>query len=153
MSRTLVLVRHAKAEQGSPDRSRALSKRGTADARAIGAWLRDRGIVPDVALVSPARRTTQTWELARKAAASNAETVYDERVWDNSVEDVTAAIGAQPEAVQTLVVVGHNPSMHALAASYGEVGEFPTAAVAVVEVGGWDRLEDGRLVAVAVCRG
>lgn len=64
-----------------------------------------------------------------------------------------AAIAAQPEVAQTLVVVGHNPTMHALADSYDEVGEFATAAVAVVEVAGWDRLEEGRLVTVAVCRG
>ena len=41
--RTLVLLRHAKAEQvpGKPDHDRELTDRGARDAAAAGTWLRD----------------------------------------------------------------------------------------------------------------
>ena len=62
-SRTIIVMRHAKAEQGGPsDFERQLTDRGMADAAAAGTWLAERGVVPDHALVSAAVRTQQTWE-------------------------------------------------------------------------------------------
>ena len=65
----LLVLRHAKAEKadpGMPDRERPLNLRGQQDAAAIGVYI-DRGLIADIALVSPARRTGETWE--RMAAA------------------------------------------------------------------------------------
>jgi phosphohistidine phosphatase len=61
--RTLIIVRHAKAESFSstPDLSRPLTPRGHADANAAGAWLAAHGYRPDLVICSPARRTRQTW--------------------------------------------------------------------------------------------
>ena len=57
--RTLVLVRHAKAETPGeqPDFDRALTATGRADADAAGAWLADHGLRPQLVLCSAARRT------------------------------------------------------------------------------------------------
>jgi phosphohistidine phosphatase len=115
-SRRLLLIRHAKAAAGGPDADRALTKRGTRQAAAIGAWLGRAGLVPDRVLVSPARRAAQTWELADAAAVPGERAIVDERIYDNTVEALLAAIQETPEGIGTLAVVGHNPSIAELAA-------------------------------------
>lgn len=62
-ARTLVLLRHAKAEESpdAPDADRPLTARGQADSAAAGAWLARHTLLPDVVLCSTARRTRQTW--------------------------------------------------------------------------------------------
>jgi phosphohistidine phosphatase len=149
----LVLMRHAKAEQGSPDIDRALSDRGRSDAAAIGRWLAGQGIVPDRVVISPSRRTRQTWELAGTPGAPAPE--VDDRIYANSVADLLDVIRETPDDVQTLVLVGHNPSMGELAATIDrDVRDFPTSATAIVEVASWaDVRQSGRLVARTVPRG
>ena len=64
--RRLMLLRHAKTERAEPgerDRDRKLMKRGRADAPVIGAYMAHHGLVPDLALVSPATRAQETWAL------------------------------------------------------------------------------------------
>jgi phosphohistidine phosphatase len=113
--RRLLLVRHAKAAHGQADRDRPLTDRGARDAAAIGPWLAQAGLAPDRVLVSPARRAGETWERAGASVESTAEPVVDERIYDNTVEALLAAIRETPEDVRTLAVVGHNPSVGELA--------------------------------------
>ncbi len=73
--RTLVLLRHAKAETTlgvASDADRPLSSRGYADATAAGIWLGTEGLRPELVICSPARRTRQTWQAV---AAALTETV------------------------------------------------------------------------------
>lgn len=114
-SRRLVLIRHATAADGPVDAERPLTERGAQRAAAIGAWLEQSGLVPDRVLVSPARRAAQTWEAAGVALLSGPQPVVDERIYRNTVESLLAAIRETPEEVRTLAVVGHNPSVEALA--------------------------------------
>lgn len=65
MSLRLILMRHAKSSWSDPgldDHDRPLNKRGRASARAIGAWLRTKGYLPDLILSSTAQRTRETVE-------------------------------------------------------------------------------------------
>jgi phosphohistidine phosphatase len=66
----LILMRHAEAEPAAGsgrDRDRVLSGRGRKDSAAMARALAGRGMRPDLALVSPAARTRQTWELLHDA--------------------------------------------------------------------------------------
>ncbi len=64
--RRLILFRHAKSAwpQGVPDNERPLAERGRLAAPLMGAYIARHGLIPDLALVSPARRTEQTWHFA-----------------------------------------------------------------------------------------
>jgi phosphohistidine phosphatase len=161
-SRKLLLVRHAKTEQGSPDQQRALTDRGRRDAAAIGQWLAAHGIEPDLAVVSPARRAQQTWQAAAAELSTSPRSVDDPRLYDNTYDDVIAVVRDAGESVRTLVVVGHNPSMQECvirlreADDSGAVDEVKTGSVAVFDIEGpWAAVGEGagRLVAFAVCRG
>lgn len=137
-ARRLILVRHAKSLQdGGPDLGRALSHRGERQAPLLGRRLAQEG-VPDRVLVSPARRAQRTWELARPALPEAPEPEVEDRIYDNTVEDLVAVVNDAPSNVTTLVLVGHNPSMEQFVLTVhdaaGEpdapVREFPTSALA-----------------------
>ena len=167
MDKRLVLIRHAKAADGSPDVTRVLAPKGERDAPAIGAWLASQEIRVELAAVSPSARTRQTWALAVAAMPGpSADSEIDERIYDNNVRNLLAVVHDAPPDVATLALVGHNPSMHELAVTLDdETGDadaraalaegFPTSAVAVYAVADWANvaLGTGRLIAFAVCRG
>lgn len=155
-TRRLILIRHAKAEaRGGADAQRRLAPRGERDARAVGRWLKQAGVTSGVAAVSPARRTVQTWELAVAELGRAPKTANDDRLYQNTIEDLLAVIHESPPQARTLVLVGHNPSIEALAtalddgagdrAAAGAIAEkFPTSGIAVLEfTGPWSALAPG----------
>ena len=143
--RRLLLVRHAKAADGPVDAERPLTDRGTRQATAIGARLEQAGLAPDRVLVSPARRAAQTWGLASAQLGAAPPPITDERIYDNTVEALLAAIRETADDVRTVAVVGHNPSIgeltHVLDDGEGSPSArrdanagFPTGAVAVFDL-------------------
>jgi phosphohistidine phosphatase len=115
--RRLMLLRHAKTERPAPgqrDRDRALTKRGRIDAPAVGAYMAHHGLTPDVALVSPAKRAQETWELMAEAFAKPPRLVNEDRIYNASAEALIAVIG-EMRGAHSLLVVGHNPSLHDVA--------------------------------------
>ena len=82
-ARTLVLIRHAKSDWSNdlPDDERPLAPRGRRQAPAIGPWLVEHDLVPDLAVVSIARRAQETWEavasgLGREVVARDEPAAY-----------------------------------------------------------------------------
>jgi phosphohistidine phosphatase len=142
MPHRLLLVRHAKAGDAPVDADRPLTGRGERQAAALGSWLAESRLVPDVVVVSPARRAAQTWERAATPLGAAPEPVVEPRIYVNTVQAVLGAVRETDDDVQTLAVVGHNPSIGQLAYDLDD-GEgdpearrdleqgFPTAAVAV----------------------
>lgn len=139
--RTLIIMRHAKAEASAPtDFERQLTERGLADAADAGEWL-GRGVIqPELALVSAAARTTQTWESVAAAAGWDVDVAeYLDQLYDAYTDSVVEQINEVDDGIQTLMVVGHNPTMAALAQllddnSGVEVGDYATSAVTVFSV-------------------
>ena len=111
-----MLIRHAEAAGGPVDADRPLTERGTRQAAAIGDRLVQAELAPHRALVSPARRAAQTWELASARLAAGPRPAVDARIYDNTVEALLAVIRETPDDVQVLAVVGHNPSIAELVA-------------------------------------
>jgi phosphohistidine phosphatase len=117
--RTLVLLRHAKAEEPGRRRDieRRLTKKGEADADAAGAWLADHGLWPDLVLCSPATRTRQTWHGVAVALAQAdpdgpaPEVHYEPGLYDGGRTEVIDLLHAVGEDTGTVLVVGHNPTM------------------------------------------
>ena len=60
--RRLMLLRHAKSNwpAGVADRDRPLAARGREAAPLIGGYLAEELLLPDLVLISPARRTVET---------------------------------------------------------------------------------------------
>ncbi|MEU3563684.1 histidine phosphatase family protein [Kitasatospora sp. NPDC006786] len=163
--RRLVLIRHAQAERETAvDRERRLDERGREEASRAGRWLAGSGITPDLARVSGARRTRETWEHVGAALPRLPETVHEPGLYDLSVSihrreagigELVAMVRENSDHVGDLVVVGHNPSLPELVrllagAADGDLSRwveesgFPTASVAVLEFdGSWQGIGPG----------
>lgn len=162
MTKTLVIVRHSKSAwpDGVADHDRPLSERGRRDAPAVGRWLREQGIVAEMAVVSSARRARETFELAAVELDPAPEPLITDSVYGASTGDLLDTVRELPSAVTVALLVGHNPSIGRLAAILDERSsaalEFKTSAVAVYEVGpSWPEVNPGtaRLLASAIPRG
>ncbi len=160
--RRLLLLRHAKAERsqdGGRDHDRRLSERGRRDAQQAGAYLARHGDMPNQVIVSPATRTRETWELAATALTPRPPFVFEPRVYEASLQTLLAIVQKTAPGVQSLMMIGHNPGMHELAAHLIGTGDvdtrqrlleaFPTSGLAIIDFAfdRWDRLhaQAGRL--------
>jgi phosphohistidine phosphatase len=148
--RHLILMRHAKAEKGSPsggDHDRPLAERGRDDAARIARALSAKGLRPDMALVSDAARTRQTWA-AVEPAFENVELRVERDLYNASAEAIIAAVDTVADGADTLLVVAHNPGIHEAALSYLNrcspspaildklAGRFPTGSAAIFRFDG-----------------
>ena len=152
--RRLLLLRHAKTERPEPgerDRNRKLTKRGREDAPLIGAYMARHGLVPDLALVSPATRAEETWALVAKALPTAPKVVEEEGIY-NAGRDKLIGIIRKARDAHVLLVVGHNPGLHDLAVSLIASGDvearervnekLPTSGLVVIDLpfDDWSRL-------------
>ena len=106
----LILWRHAEAEDGVPDADRALTKKGHKQAATVAAWLEDRLPKRSRVLVSPATRAQQTAVALRRPYTTTPEI----GVGASAAEVLDAA--GWPDAGDTVIVVGHQPTLGRVAA-------------------------------------
>jgi phosphohistidine phosphatase len=146
--RTLLVLRHAKSAypEDTPDFDRPLAPRGLRDAVSVGIWIRDQGLLPDLAVCSAAARARQTWDVLSDQFAGDdegAEVVrYDPRLYQAGPGDLIGIIQETPPEVAILALVGHNPAVadlvRLMAGNHGPAGHaavsFPTSALAVIGV-------------------
>ena len=145
-------MRHAKSSYppGVVDHDRPLAPRGTREAGLAGDWLRASAPPIDAVLCSTATRARET--LAKTGVDATVQ--YSERLYDATPGAMIDEINAVDDTVDTLLVVGHEPTMSALALGLaGADGtdataveriseKFPTSAIAVLTVAGdWKSLE------------
>ncbi len=162
--RRLYLMRHGKAEAGMPpgggDRERSLVGRGRRESRRVGAFCREQAAPPTLILCSPARRTVETCDSFCEGFGESLARRVVESLYMGSPETLLHAVADAGGAESGVLVVGHNPGLHALALALGRYGpgpafrrlstRFPTAALAVFETGieSWSafRADSARLV-------
>lgn len=151
----LLLLRHARSDwshAGLGDHDRPLNPRGLRDAPRVGRWLREHDLEPAGALVSTARRTTDTARIVM-AAASGLDPAPEvplprtarrfSHLYGAWTDTILRTIREQGGALSPLLVVGHNPGMGSLASALsGICRPYPTAAllVAAFELAHWKDL-------------
>jgi phosphohistidine phosphatase len=160
--RRLILFRHAKAEAAAPgqkDLARTLIERGRKDATRIGAYMATHALTPDRVLVSPARRTQETWKQASAAFKPAPAATTVEKLYEATPHAILAAIKDIPASAHTLLVVAHNPGLQEVALMLIASGDIdarerlteklPTSGLVIVDfaVDDWAKLhpQSGRL--------
>lgn len=94
------------------DRLRPLSCSGHADAPCAGTWLREQGWVPESIICSDALRTRQTCLWVTEQLGEKAPTPYlDSRIYDADSTTLISILNEVPESVQSLLLVGHMPTV------------------------------------------
>lgn len=147
--RELILLRHAHAESATPgqtDLDRPLSAEGNAEAEAAGRWLQEHGLVPDLALCSPARRARATLE-AVLARVGYVDQRLDGEIYEASPGALAGLVDRHREAGR-LLLVGHNPGLERLVALMhsGQSGDYrgmPPAGIAVLALPAEAGIEPG----------
>lgn len=145
MTRTLILIRHAKSSWDNPgldDHDRPLNNRGIRSAKLLGVWLRHRGWVPDQILSSSSRRTAQTCAgLGLETPATFTNALFHASP-DQMFRVLTRATG------KTVLMLGHNPGIAEFAAGLADnppdhprFFDYPTGATTVMRfaVDNWEQ--------------
>jgi phosphohistidine phosphatase len=140
--KSLGLLRHAKSGLGGPtvaDFDRPLNARGREAARAMGREMRALGLAWDRVIASPAARVTGTIEELAQGYGP-LDPAYDERVYLAAPGTLLAMVRAADDALQSLLIVGHNPGIERLALLLSRGGplhdavalKYPTGALAEI---------------------
>lgn len=156
---SLMLLRHAKsslADTGQADLDRPLNDRGNRSAVAVGRYMASNGLVPQLVLCSPARRARETWGLVAGELTAIPEILVAAEIYDfGDGKALIECLRHKAGAAQSVLLVGHNPSIGELAKTLIGIGsdklrerlevKYPTAALAVIsfDLDNWGSLATG----------
>lgn len=130
--KTLILLRHAQAAelQSGKDVERPLTQKGREMAVWIASELSKKGLWPDFILSSSAQRTKETCALLQEVWAPDIypQVFFDPAIYRADAHECLEMIAMQDEMHSTLMMVGHNPTIHQLAlllCAKGEAQKIP----------------------------
>lgn len=154
---TLSLLRHAKSSWANPeldDHERPLAKRGAKAIPALAKFIRQEKLRPSLVLCSDAMRTRATLALLlAEIGPPTPRVLYDDALYLASPDAIRTEIGRIDSSDAHVLVVGHNPGLHALALELVGEGdrkalallaqEFPTGALVVFsfDIASWKDLK------------
>lgn len=139
MTRELLLLRHAKSSWENPllaDIDRPLNERGRRVAPAMGKHLAKLHLEPGMVVSSPALRAWQTALLLSSVFEKPVDIHLVDGLYDSSTEHWWQAIHQLPNEVERVMMIGHNPELHAFIGEISDfvVPKFPTCALALFEI-------------------
>ncbi len=133
----LLILRHAKSDKSGQvfdDFDRPLNAHGELQPAKIAEQLNELGIDIHLALVSPALRTTQTFELLAERLPHPPSPIFDQRIYNAEVDDIISVLEAHQGYGDNVMVVGHNPALSQIVSilinDYCELG---TAHLAILK--------------------
>lgn len=148
--KTILLFRHGKSDwsgEQDDDVRRPLAPRGRKAAKRMGAFVSACGLCPDLVLTSPAVRATETFEIARKAGDWQGGAEEMDVLYGAAPHDVIGACRGVLDVVETLMVIGHEPTLSETLSVLigGGRFRFPTGAMARIDVdaSAWSALQEG----------
>jgi len=149
MARRLFIIRHGKSSWDHAelaDIHRPLADRGLRNASTMAERLRDRELIPQLLLSSPATRALDTalimsriWRLSPDALQIR------DALYDASERDIDGILSTVSSQVKDVAIFGHNPTFTLYANRFLDppLDNLPTAGVVVVtlESQGWNGLD------------
>jgi phosphohistidine phosphatase len=147
MMKTLYLLRHAKSswkDETLSDVERPLNDRGRKASKAIGGFLKNENIVPDLVLSSPAVRARQTTDIVMEAAKLESDLRFDERIYEASAQRLMEVLKQIDRSKKAVLLVGHNPGLEDfLELLTGNVETMPTGTLSkvVLTASNWTAIE------------
>jgi phosphohistidine phosphatase len=154
----LRILRHAKSswdDPSLPDHERPLAPRGRRAATRIGRWLVENDARPQRVLCSSAVRARETFELLR-LRLDTADVLVETGLYGAGADGLLARVRALPDAVDDVLLIGHNPGVADLCLLLATDGpereriarKLPTGALALLETDGdsWSGLGEGAML-------
>jgi phosphohistidine phosphatase len=148
------LLRHAKSSWSDPslaDLERPLSPRGVKASARLREHLGRSRVAPDLVLCSPAVRTVETLDRVRDGLPADTRIEIEDDLYGAGADSLLARLRRLPDALGSLMLIGHNPGIEDLA--LGLVGDgdasvlermrrkYPTGGLATLSFdGAWSEL-------------
>jgi len=153
----LLVLRHAKSSWSNAsldDHDRPLAPRGRRAAEVLAAHVATIDPPPALVLCSTARRAQDTLEPVRSRLPDSTELLVEDNLYGAPAPVLLARLRQVPEAIPSVMVVGHNPGLEDLVRGLGRDGDpgliarfrtkFPTGALATIGfTGPWKELGSG----------
>jgi phosphohistidine phosphatase len=115
MKKTLILVRHSKAENrdGSVnDFNRALTAEGKSDSLRMADHLKKKGISPDLIITSSSARAYETAMMFANTFSTSEKNIYSTRkLYYCSAKTILDQLFGLKETINCVMVVAHNPGI------------------------------------------
>lgn len=124
--KTLYIMRHAQKDESKPeqyDYDVELTQKGLEDSEIIAQKLKDTKNIPDLIVSSPSVRTRQTAEIVAKTLNYTKNIMYNEVIYQAFVHEIIESITYTFDTVDSLMIIGHNPALTALAITLTEFSE------------------------------
>ena len=148
----LLIMRHAKSswkDHSLADFERPLNKRGRRTAPKMGTLMKEKELIPDLIVSSPAARAFETQKLVADAAGFTAEVVTERAIYEASLNTLLNVISSFPDEKASILMTGHNPGFEMVVGFLaGDYYRMPTAALAEFAVDS----EEWRLIRPENCR-
>jgi phosphohistidine phosphatase len=124
----LTLLRHAKSSWDDPiarDFDRPLNAKGHRAGRTVGEEMRRLGLRFDAVVASPAARVVETVEEVAIGFGRALTPSFDQRIYLASLESLLDVLHSIDDRVDSLLLVGHCPSLERLALYLAGVKDKP----------------------------
>lgn len=141
------LLRHAKSswdDPGLPDHDRPLAPRGRRAAERLSRHVATIGVAPDLVLCSSAIRAVETWEGIKSGFPPDTQVAVSPELYEAAAPSLLGRLNLLAETVRSVLIIGHNPSIEALAIGLTGAGaadaiariktKYPTGALATLVV-------------------
>jgi len=144
-------MRHAEPNLniiGVKDINRSLNKIGTNDAEMMGKRIKIKKYIPDIIISSPAVRALSTAKvIARIINYPFSKIIINRNIYYSSYQDILEIIQNVSNKYDTLMISGHNPTLHHLSQTLTEeqVFSFPTCSIFCIQfdVEHWNQIGVG----------
>ena len=151
MSKQLLIVRHAKAEDAAfkkPDFKRALSHRGEKNAQEMAKRLKIKNLIPQKLYSSSALRAISTASyFADELGIAQSEIVKDQEIYDALTDNLLYFINKMDDQADFIALFGHNPSITHLVNKFcaSVIYNIPTCGIALIQFpfNSWKMLSEG----------
>jgi len=151
MSKTLFLLRHAKAMDKLSDQKdidRELDSIGLQNSTRMGINFSHKSIQFDMIVSSPAERARQTSSLVAEQLKYDPKKIHhNEEIYEASVRTLLQVVNRLKNEWNTVLLVGHNPSISYLAEylTSAEIGNMTTCGVSRIEfdTDNWQEVSEG----------
>ena len=119
--KTLYIMRHGEKDISNPnidDYDVKVTNKGIKDIKNVSKKLKEKGVMPDLLVASPAVRTKQTAEIVAKELGYTKNIMYNEVLFQAFVTEVIESITYTFDNIEKLMIIGHNPSLTALGVNF-----------------------------------
>jgi phosphohistidine phosphatase len=147
--KNLLLMRHATAADktiGQTDFDREITLFGQRQAGEAGLWLKNHSLQPELVLCSSSVRTRMTLEHLLSEMQHKVPVEFERDIYYGSERDLLTMLHGVHDDVDTLLVIGHNPTISFFASSLAnEEVSFSPASIAHLQFNGyhWENLRAG----------